>query len=160
MTPDNGSKNMQLRCCFSVLITVALVACSRIVSEVSSSELIEIEKEIAAAVVASDIEYLDKILVDDFRFTHSTGDIDTKASWMEKLSENNNYTERNIETIEVELHGQVALTTGRIHVKTTSSNPRWKEYSISYIRLYEKREGHWRLLSHRSTGEETGPPQL
>lgn len=125
---------------------------------VTKSDLIDLEKRLAAAVLAVDFDTLDTIYADDFLFTHSTGDVDTKSTWIDGLrSGSSSYTARSVDQIKVELHGIVAVTSGRIHAKSESSNPRWREYSIWYIRVYEVRNGRWQLLSHRSIREETGP---
>lgn len=94
----------------------------------------------------------------DFRFTHSTGDVQTKAEWLKELqSGETNYKARSIDSIEVELHDDVAITTGRIHIRTDSAEPRWQEFTIWYVRVYALRVGWWQLLSHRSIREQTGP---
>jgi hypothetical protein len=48
-------------------------------------------------------------------------------------------------SVEVEIHGKVALTTGRIEVRST----RRGDYTMCYLRLYEER-GRWQLVSHRT----------
>jgi len=50
----------------------------------------------------------------------------------------------------------VALTTGRIHVRQESTDPKWREYTIRYARVYIRRAGRWQLLTHHSTAESFG----
>lgn len=117
-----------------------------------------IEQNLAQAVLKGDTEVLDNIYADDFKFTHSTGLIQTKEEWMNFLKKGSiKAFERTVDSIEVELHGDVALTTGRIHTKTNSTDPRWQEYTIWYIRVYDKRDNRWQLISHRSIRDKTGP---
>jgi ketosteroid isomerase-like protein len=124
----------------------------------AEADLIDLERELAAAVLALDFDRLDEIYAEDFLFTHSTGDVDTKATWIEALrSGRSSYTARSVDQITVENHGSVAITSGRIHAKSVSNDPRWHEYSIWYVRVYELQDGQWRLLSHRSIREESGP---
>ena len=124
----------------------------------AESDLIDLEQELAAAVLALDFDTLDEIYAEDFLFTHSTGDVDTKATWIEALrSGRSSYTARSIDQITVEIHGSIAVTSGRIHAKSESNDPRWHEYSIWYVRVYETQNGRWRLLTHRSIREESGP---
>jgi hypothetical protein len=104
-----------------------------------------------------DFETLDLIYSDSFIFTHSTGDVETKSDWLATLRSGDKYTGRSVDQIEVELHDDVAVTQGRIHTMSDSSDPRWREYSIWYIRIYAREDGRWQLLSHRSIREETGP---
>jgi hypothetical protein len=59
---------------------------------------------------------------------------------------------RTLTAVEVEVHGGVAVTNGRIEVR--SAAPR--DYTVCYTRLYEHREGQWRLLSHRTFREAAG----
>jgi len=103
---------------------------------------------LAAAVLALDFDTLDDIYAEDFVFTHITGDVDTKATWIECLRTGRcSNTARSVDQIEIETHGRVAITSGRIHAKSESNDPRWHEYSIWYVRVYEKPDGQWRLLS-------------
>ena len=121
-------------------------------------DLIDLERKLAAAVLALDFDTLDDIYAEDFVFTHITGDVDTKATWIECLRTGGcSNTARSVDQIEVETHGSVAITSGRIHAKSESNDPRWHEYSIWYVRVYEIQDGRWRLLSHRSIREKSGP---
>jgi len=143
------------------LITFAMALfgnCVATGNEMSESGLIAVEKNLAAAVLALDFETLDQIYSDDFVFTHSTGTVDSKAEWLEALrTGTSSYTARSVDQIAVELHGEVAVTNGRIHAKSDSSDPRWHEYSIWYVRVYRWQDRQWKLLSHRSIREESGP---
>ncbi len=124
----------------------------------SESRLVAIEEKLAAAVLALDFDTLNEIYSSDFVFTHSTGVVETKSDWLEALrTGESSYTARSVDQIKVELHGDIAVTNGRIHAKSDSSDPRWHEYSIWYVRVYQIRDGRWQLLSHRSVREESGP---
>ncbi len=121
-------------------------------------ELKRIERELTTAVLHVAVATLELTYADDFRFTHSTGNVQTKAEWLRELqSGTTNYTARSTDSIEVELHDDVAITTGRIHARTDSSDPRWREYTVWYVRVYAERGGRWQLLSHRTVREQTGP---
>ncbi len=64
----------------------------------------------AAAVLALDFDALDEIYAEDFLFTHSTGNVDTKATWIEALrTGRSSYTARRVDPIEVETHGSIAM---------------------------------------------------
>ena len=125
----------------------------------NQEELTDIERKLAAAVLKVDVATLERTYAEDFRFTHSTGDVQTKAEWLKALqSGQTSYTARNIDSIEVELHDDVAITTGRIHARTDSADARWQEYTVWYVRVYAQRDDRWQLLSHRTVREQTGPP--
>ena len=147
-----------------LLFVLVIAACSNNSSnnadadEAAIRNLVDLERKVIAAALASDFDTLDEIYAEDFVNTHSTGDVDTKASLIEFLrTGNGSYTAISVDQIEVETHGSIAITSGRAHVKSESNNLRWHEYSIWYVRIYEMQVGHWRLLSHRSIREESGP---
>jgi ketosteroid isomerase-like protein len=123
-----------------------------------AAELVAIEKAMATAVVEMDFESLDKVYADDFVFSHSTGVVETKDDWFTFLRDNKNfYTFRSVDAVNVELHGNLAVTDGRIHIKTRSDDPKRKEFTVWYIRIFERRDGDWQLVSHRSIRDKTGP---
>ncbi len=127
-------------------------------SDEAEAELIAIEKALAASVVNFDFVALNTTYADDFIFTHSNGSVDTKEDWLTFLRSGNvSYTERSVDSIEVEMHGNIAVTTGRMHIKTNLIDPRRQEFTIWYVRVYERRDDLWQLLSHRSIQQETGP---
>lgn len=124
----------------------------------ATNELITAEKTLAASVVALDFATLDSLYADDFVFSHSTGVVETKADWLKFLKDNPDfYTSRVVDSIKVELHDNVAVTSGRLHIKTSAENPERQEFLVWYIRVYEHRDERWQLLSHRSIREQLGP---
>lgn len=142
-------------CAITLLLIFQLVQAS----EDAQSELIAIEESIAASVLKLDFDLLDSVYADDFVFLHSTGVVETKADWLSFLRENPAfYSYRNVDDIHVELHDDVAVTNGRIHIKTTSDDPDRKEFVVWYIRVYQNRDNRWQLISHRSVRQQLGPP--
>ena len=121
------------------------------------AELVSAEIALAAAVLSLNFEILENAYADDFVFTHSTGLAQTKEEWLTALrAVGRPSLSRTVDSIEVELHGDVAVTNGRIHSKTNSANPRWREYTVWYVRVYRRQDNRWQLLSHRTIREQTG----
>ena len=131
-------------------------------ASVDSAAIAALEQRIENAVVAREVAFLDSAYAPDFRFKHSTGDLDTRAEWVASVQQSR-FDSRQVDSLDVELHGDVALTTGRLHVRRRpddpgwATNPRWREYTVRYARVYVRRAGRWRLLTHHSTGESFGP---
>ena len=142
----------------SILIALASFMPGHILAnDADQAELIEIEKAIAAAVVNLDFETMDRTYADEFVFFHSTGVIEGKDDWLTKLRNGEAvYTARIVDSLEVDFHGGTAITSGRIHLKTKSVDPQRREFTVWYYRIYEKRDGRWQMLSHRSLHEELG----
>ena len=127
-------------------------------SEDAKSELIANEKTIAEAVVNLDFDTMDKIYADEFVFYHSTGAVEGKDDWLTRLRNGDAvYTARIVDSLAVDFHGDTAITSGRIHLKTKSTNPDRREFTVWYYRIYENRDGRWQMVSHRSLHEELGP---
>ena len=127
-------------------------------SEDAISELIATEKTIAEAVVNLDFDTMNKIYADEFVFYHSTGVVEGKDDWLTKLRNGDAvYTARIVDSLAVDFHGDTAITSGRIHLKTKSTNPDRREFTVWYYRIYEERDGRWQMVSHRSLHEELGP---
>ncbi len=142
-------------------ILIALVAVKSgytLANDSDRAELVEIEKAIAEAVVNLDFETMDRTYADDFVFYHSTGVVEGKDDWLRKLRNGEAvYTARIVDSLEVDFHGDTAITSGRIHLKTRSPDPQRQEFTVWYYRIYEKRDGRWQMVSHRSLHEELRP---
>jgi ketosteroid isomerase-like protein len=107
------------------------------------------------AVVKQDVATMQKYFGDDFYFKHSTGEIDSKESWItsiKNLKEGNRFTSREHDSTEVELHGDVAIVAGKLSV-AREAQPQVRKYYLTYIRVFAFRNKTWQLISHRSTKE-------
>lgn len=125
------------------------------------AEVLAFEKEMEAAVVRGDVKFLDRALTSDFIFTHGDGwttggaplKVDTKASWLAYVvKQPPPYLYRELDHVQVELHGNVALTIGRYLYLPNSGNPQAaKEHLyVWFERVYIKQNGEWKHASHRT----------
>ncbi len=118
------------------------------------NHLVALEKQFEEAMVRGDIEFLDKLLQDDFTFTHGDGWIgggdrfrtDDKALTLE-LVKHKPYAYRTPGDIQVELHDDIAITKGSYTAQLTR-NGVTRRFSVNYIRVYVLRSEGWRLVSH------------
>ena len=126
------------------------------------TEVLGFEKAMEAAVVRGDVKFLDRALSPDFLFTHGDGwveggaplKVDTKASWLEYVAkEPRPYVYRELDHVQVELHGDIALTIGRYFYLPRPNNPSptTSHLYVWFERLYQKQNGEWKHLSHRTT---------
>jgi hypothetical protein len=115
-----------------------------------------------AAVVRGDVMFLDRALSPDFLFTHGDGwvdggaplKVDTKATWLEYVARQPSpYLYRELDHVQVELHGDIALTIGRYLYLPRPNNPRptTNHLYVWFERVYQKQDGEWKHLSHRTT---------
>jgi len=112
-----------------------------------SALLARLDAAIESAVVRGDTVALDTLYAPDFRFTHSTGEVDDRVAWLRRATAMPRpFRGRTVDSVSVEMHGSVALTSGRLTVQ-----PREEPgYVVRYVRLYGRHAGRWKLMSHRS----------
>ena len=125
-------------------------------------EVLAFEREMEAAVVRGDVKFLEKALSDDFLFTHGDGwveggaplKVDTKTTWLAYVArEPRPYIYRELDHVQVELHGDIALTIGRYLYlpRPNSPQPTTSHQYVWFERVYAKQNGQWKHLSHRTT---------
>jgi hypothetical protein len=123
------------------------------------AEVLAFEKATEAAVVRGDVAHLERALAPTFLFTHGDGwadggpplKVDTKASWIEWVKRQPApYIYRELDHVQVELHGDVAITLGRYFYLPQSSNGPGSHMHVWFERIYAKRNGQWQQLSHRT----------
>jgi hypothetical protein len=125
------------------------------------AEVMAFEKQCDDAAVKGDVAFLERALSSDFVMTHGDGwttggaplKVDTKATWLAYVGKQPPpYVYRNLDSIQVELHGDIAITIGRYRYlpRTTSPNPTSGHLYVWFERLYAKRGAQWQFLSHRT----------
>jgi uncharacterized protein (TIGR02246 family) len=122
------------------------------------AEVLAFEKATEAAVVRGDTAALERALAPTFLFTHGDGwvdggaplKVDTKASWIEYVKKQPPpYLYRELDSVRVELHGDVAITIGRYFFLPQSNGPP-SHSQVWFERVYAKRGVQWQQLSHRT----------
>jgi hypothetical protein len=105
------------------------------------------------SVVAKQKAILQKHYAADFVFTHGTGLIDSKASWVTNIMDTGvHYISREHDSTLVELHNNVAIVTGTLTVQRKRPQS-ISIYALRYVRVYALRNKIWQLISHRTTAE-------
>jgi uncharacterized protein DUF4440 len=134
-------------CCFAPLATAAD----------TGAEVVTFERQMESAVVRGDVTFLDKICASDFSFTHGDGwttggaplRVEDRAHWLASISKAP-YLLRELDSVQVELHGDVAITYGRYRARYKAGNPEQREFIVWFERVYARRNGGWQFLSHRT----------
>lgn len=119
-----------------------------------AAEVIEFERNMEAALVRGDVAYLDKVCAPDFSFTHGDGwvtggqplRVENKAQWLASVAKQP-YSSRDLSSVQVEMHGDVAITYGMYRAR---SRPSGGEFTVWFERVYARRNGQWQYLSHRT----------
>jgi ketosteroid isomerase-like protein len=123
----------------------------------TGAEVIAFEKQMESAVVRGDVAFLDKICPPDFSFTHGDGwttggaplRVENRAQWLASVGKAP-YLYRELDSVQVELHGDVAITYGRYRARFKPGNPDPREFVVWFERVYARHNGGWQFLSHRT----------
>jgi hypothetical protein len=126
-------------------------------SSETANEVLAFERQMEAAVVRGDVAYLDKVISADFSFTHGDGwtdggaplKVDDRASWLEAVGKAP-YLRRDLDSVKVEMHGDIAITYGRYVADFKNAQPDRTRFTVWFERVYAKRNGQWQYLSHRT----------
>ncbi len=121
-----------------------------------AEEVLALEKRIEEAVLRADVAFLDEVCTDDFTYTHGDGwttggavlGVDRKQAWLDSLK--GRYSLREVESQQVEVHGDVAITMGRLRARSGGPEAERRSFSFWYVRVYAQRDGQWKYLSHRT----------
>ena len=121
-----------------------------------ASDVLAFERQVEEAVLRADVDFLDRVCASDFTYTHGDGwttggpilGVDTKSEWLASLP--GRFASRDVDSQHVEIHGDVAITMGRVRARTGTTNAAQRAFSFWYVRVYARRDGQWRYLSHRT----------
>lgn len=130
-----------------------------------AAEVLNLERNMEAAVVRGDVAYVDRVSAVDLTFTHGDGRtmggkpllVDDRKTFLKRV-ENKQYLVRDLDSVKVEMHGDIAITYGRYiaEMRTGDRDKAW--FSVWFERVYAKRGGQWLYVSHRTVhGPAYGP---
>jgi len=102
--------------------------------------------------VKGDLVLLERLLAEDLTYTHSSGVVDTKASYLDALKSGKlRYLALNPAETEVKILGEAgAVAMGRIEMKVVLEGKE-STFQARYTSVYVKRHGQWLLVAWEST---------
>jgi ketosteroid isomerase-like protein len=113
----------------------------------TAAQLRELDMAIDTAVSARDAATLDRLLADDFVYTHANGTPEPKREFIATAVARVDPPGRGLHGLQVEQHGEVAVTRGTIEFIYADARPR---LYLGYVRVHRLLEGGWQAISHRS----------
>jgi hypothetical protein len=134
-----------------------LAAAQKVHDDPAAADVLAFEREVEAAIVRGDVEFMDRACAPTFSFTHGDGwttggaplRTDTRAQWM-AVVKSAPYASRDLDSVRVEMHGDVAITYGRYVARMKGGDPERQQFDLWFERVYAKRNGRWQYLSHRT----------
>jgi ketosteroid isomerase-like protein len=110
-----------------------------------------VERQRVQALTTNDLAALERLLADDLTYTHSTGAVDSKTTFLASLrSGDAKYETMEHDDLRVRTYGETAVLTGRTRVKVKS---RGEDLSLQlrFTLVYAKRAGRWQMVAWQST---------
>jgi ketosteroid isomerase-like protein len=111
----------------------------------------ELEERRYAAMMAGDIATLDILLSNQLVYTHSSGDRDSKAEYLDKVAARQfiyHQIDRSEETIRIE--GETAIVVGRMHARVDIGGSE-RLLDNRSLAVWSRSGGVWRLLAYQPT---------
>ena len=117
------------------------------------------DAERVAAVKAGDGSRLDAIFSDDLRYAHSSGHVDTKASYMKALTSHNTVYESYDYKEQKFLNAApgIVLMTGRVLIHSRNAQG-GHDLDLNFLAVWREERGQWRFLSWQSCANPPAAP--
>lgn len=134
---------------YPLLITLIFFA-SIVLAQTPEQIIKDVEQKRFTAQVSKDYAYLEQVLDNDLTYTHSNGNTDTKASFIQALKDGKTqYNSFEVQEQKVRIYGNTALVNGLAIVKVTSNNEN-RTMNLRYTDVYIKRNNDWKLVAWQS----------
>ena len=134
-----------------LLTIVCLVAGLCAAADRSVDAVKAAEKSWATATVAGDEATLRQVLADDLTYTHSNGEIDTKAVFIGNLKSGaRKYHKVNHESMDVRLYGNTAVLSATAQVETSQKGGSPSPAHLRFIHVWLFQNGRWQMVAHQS----------
>jgi ketosteroid isomerase-like protein len=114
----------------------------------------EIDSSIDELASKGEFDALGALLAADFRYNHSTGRSQSKSEWLEGLRSLVGRRDRIASSIEIELHGDVALAMGDLDIVWMDGRHNYDRYT----RVYRVTDGEWLAVSQRTVPAQDRAP--
>jgi ketosteroid isomerase-like protein len=145
---------LRLAACLVLAFVSLRAADDKLIAAVKAADV-----ERVAAMQAGDGPRLNAIFSDELRYAHSSGHVDTKASYMQALTsratvyETYNYTEQNFTAVAP----GIVLMTGRVLILSRNAAGR-NDLDLNFLAVWREEKGRWRFLAWQSCKNPAATP--
>jgi len=146
-----------LAAAFTLLPALAAAQKPVTAQDPAAAEVLAFERDVEAAIVRGDVEFMERACAPTFVFSHGDGwttggdpfRVDNRAQWLAVVKAAP-YASRELDRVRVEMHGDVAITYGRYVAVMKGGDPERQQFDLWFERVYARRDGRWQYLSHRT----------
>lgn len=117
----------------------------------TEKDMLALEDERFGAMIARDFARLQLLVHDDLMYTHSSGVVDGKASWLDSMKSGRvKYKKANCTERKVRLYGDTALITGRAVIDAEIGGQA-KTLRLLFLNAWTKSPRGWQFVAWQST---------
>lgn len=136
---------------FLLTLTISAIAFTAPAATGDEQQITAAEKSWASAVIAKDFAKLDAMLTPDLIYAHSTGVIDDKTQYLQKMKTGKqNYAGIEHKSTTVRMHGDSAVAHSMIRMHGTNAAGPFDD-NVMALHLWVKSKGKWLLAAHQTT---------
>jgi len=120
----------------------------------NENQVRKLERERVNALVAGDLKVLERILADDWIYIHSSGLVDTKASFIQSIKSGAlKYEAMDHDDVTVKMFPDLALIKGRTDIRVRSGGPagELRSLQLRFTCIYVMKGGRWQMVEWQST---------
>jgi ketosteroid isomerase-like protein len=114
-------------------------------------DILALEEERFAAMIARDFPRLQLLVHDELMYTHSSGVVDGKATWLDSMKSGRvKYRGAQCTERKVRLYGDTALITGRAQIEAEIGGEP-KTLKLLFLNAWTKTPQGWKFVAWQST---------
>lgn len=132
------------------LLLVAALACVCL-AQSATEEIRKAEMSWVAAVTKNDLSGLGQMLANDLVYTHSTGIVESKSEYLNKLkSGDQKYAGIEHSDLKIQNYGNAAVVTAKVRMTGATKGVPF-DNQLRVIHVWVKQGGGWKLAAHQTT---------
>jgi ketosteroid isomerase-like protein len=117
-----------------------------------AAEILALDEQRRAALIAGDFATLDRLLADDLVHVHGTGLPDCKAHYLQDLRETFEFVAISRGETQVRVYGDAAIVTGpMLHKVRLKTDGKLVEMAAYGTQIWERRSDGWKLVFYQAT---------
>ena len=114
-------------------------------------DILALEEERFAAMIARDFPRLQLLVHDELMYTHSSGVVDGKATWLDSMKSGRvKYKKAQCTERKVRMYGDTALITGRAQIEAEIGGQP-KTLKLLFLNAWTKTPQGWKFVAWQST---------
>ena len=132
-------------CCFFMAFTFRASAQSA-----DEKEVMALERQRFAAMVAEDTVFLQRVLAEDLLYSHTSGFVDTKQSFIRSIaSKALDYQVMDLKAVVSRAYKGTVILNGTMTIKVLFEG-KLLDMSVKYLDVYRKKGKSWELVAWQS----------